>query len=123
LGQAGPANDRRSQNSIYPCRGKRGKVGKMAKILRWVLLVFAAAALSPFVEPWVTDFLKSTGYYESPLKWTGYILNWIQNIVGEAAFPWVSAGFVGLAAGAWLDWIARKFDNKPPSKAERFGLL
>jgi hypothetical protein len=78
--------------------------------IKWVLAAIAAAAISAIVQPPIARFLAGFDIYTAPVQ----IMNWLEQIVGQVAFPWIAAGSIGLAAGVWLDPLLRRLDGRHP---------
>ena len=68
-------------------------------------------------------WLAKHGYYGEPIQILFDAMNWIENMVGTAAFPWVAGGLFGAAIGAWALNLAIIFDRQKLSKSERFSNL
>lgn len=88
----------------------------MGTTIRWLLLFLAALFLTALLEPLAVAELDRRGWYDNPGNAVGFIVNWIAQIVGEANFPWLAGGALGLAAGAWLDRFLRYLDNRVDPK-------
>ena len=84
--------------------------------MRWFFLLFFGVVVTALIEPWLVNWFDSIGWYSAG----GPIVNWIERLIGEAAFPWVAGFAFGLAAGAWSHFAATKFDMSKPSKEDRF---
>lgn len=70
--------------------------------------------LTALFQPLLERILERTGWYDTPTSALTIAMNWIENIVGVTAFPWVAASILGLAAGVWADTMLRRFDGRHP---------
>lgn len=95
----------------------------MGKLVRWLALFAAITVLTAIFEPLVVSKLQELGWYDNPKGALGPIVNWLERLIGDAAFPWVAAGIIGFAIGVFIDWFARKVDRSKPTKQERFAEL
>lgn len=86
----------------------------MGKGIRWVFTIIAAAFLTALIQPPLERMLENAGWYESPYHAAGKIVNWIEQIVGVQAFPWMAGVALGLAAGVWLDPLLKRLDGTHP---------
>jgi hypothetical protein len=89
--------------------------------LRWISLGLLTVVLGALVEPFLVRALTSLGWYANPGDSLDVAVNFPSLIVGEAAFPWIAAVVIGVSAGVWADWVAKKFDK--PARSERFQAL
>jgi len=92
----------------------------MARFLRWLLLAFAALVLTAIFEPPLMVFFAGLGWHEQPKSIPSDLLNWLSDIVGVQSFPWVAGAGLGLAVGAWSQWLAGRIDRGRPTRADQF---
>jgi len=82
----------------------------MGKGFRWFVAVVAASVVAAVIQPPIERWLSDVGFVNAPAE----IMNWLEYIVGEAAFPWVASGILGLALGVWIDPLLSRLDGRYP---------
>lgn len=88
----------------------------MGKGFRWFVAVVAASVVAAVIQPPIERWLSDVGFVNAPAE----IMSWLEYIVGEAAFPWVASGILGLALGVWLDPLLSRLDGRyPMTKKDR----
>ena len=64
------------------------------------------------------EFFAELGWHEEPSDIAGDLVNWLAEIVGDGAFPWVASGILGLAVGSWSHHFLTLTDRSTPTKSE-----
>jgi hypothetical protein len=94
----------------------------MGRLLRWLVLTFAALFLSAVFLTWFNWGLQRIGWSDDPIASFNLIGRFIVAVTGETAFPWVGGFVVGLAFGLWADVFLCRL-RSGQSKADRMRAL
>lgn len=92
----------------------------MGTLLRYLLSGFAGAFMAMFAEPFFSALLFGLGIDTS--HWAGPVMIFISELAQMEWFRLLGAGVIGSATGAWLHWLATKWDRrKQPIKLSQTG--
>jgi hypothetical protein len=86
----------------------------MASTFRWIVLFAVALILTALFQPFLDKFLERIGWFSAPGDAVDMAMNWLEQLVGVSAFPWLAGITFGLAAGSWIDSVLRRLDGRHP---------
>ena len=92
----------------------------MSKLLRRVVLFVWAVLLVPIVAQFPIGWLESMGVYKSPGAFFG-AMNFVATLGRNYWIQMIALGLGTFNLGAWLDWIARKFDDEESQELRGLG--
>ena len=92
----------------------------MSKLLRRVVLFIWAVFLLPIIGQFPVIWLESMGVYKSPDAFFG-VMNLVATLGQNYWVQMIALGLGTLTLGAWLDWIARKFDDDESQELRGLG--
>jgi hypothetical protein len=86
----------------------------MGRAFRWILAFLATLVCTALIQPLLEKIFARAGWYDAPSHAVGLAVNWLEQIIGVAPFPWIAAGTIGLAVGTWADNVLRRLDGRHP---------
>lgn len=92
----------------------------MGFYIRWLAAFIIALVLTALLEPPLAKMFSEIGWHDLSGQVAGGVVNWIVRLFGEAAFPWIASGGIGLGVGVWVHYFASIRDRKKPTKGQVF---
>jgi hypothetical protein len=94
---------------------------KLAQLARFILATVFTAMFVPVVTDMSRRYAEKQGWIEHPEQAAGWLMS---VLLAVAQWPWFYPMFAlvgGLTAGAWLDWLLRKFDGSREARRRTLG--
>lgn len=85
-------------------------VSGMGNLLRFLLTALAGAFIAMFAEPFFSALLLA--FNIDTAKWAWPVIMFMSDLARQAWFRLLGAGVIGSATGAWLHWVATKWDRR-----------
>jgi hypothetical protein len=89
----------------------------MAAALRWLSLLVCLAASSSLIGQLAGSWPKEIVLFEKQAEVLSIAENASRAIVQHPLFVWTLVALTSFAAGIWLEWLAKKFDESRRRKA------
>jgi hypothetical protein len=97
-----------------------GQIGRMRRILRWLALGISSLLVLPIIGGVAGEFFielaRERGWYDHPSQRLDAAVSTFSAFVTQPWFLVVTALFVGLALGAWLDLLLRRQADRTSSQ-------